>query len=64
MEQNNLNVKEVKNVYFKGYVDLPQEVLESEAKLMDSCNHNCQCDCGRYSDCCNNCYVKCSKVVA
>ncbi len=50
---------EINEIYFKSDVEMPE--IENEVIDMENaCNYNCQCDCGRERDCCNNCYVKCS----
>lgn len=48
------------SVYFKSDVDMPS--FDEEINFANGCNYNCQCDCGRARDCCNNCYVKCSRI--
>lgn len=48
----------VNEVYFKSNIEMPES--NSEVNFANACNYNCQCDCGRSRDCCNNCYVKCS----
>ncbi len=61
MNDLNMNEISVENIYFKSTVEMVDEVV-SEDVHMNACNYNCQCDCGRSRDCCNNCYVKCSSI--
>jgi len=54
----NSNLELSKIFYSKSGVNIPEKL--SSYNIEESCNFNCQCDCGRARDCCNNCYVKCS----
>lgn len=52
------NFVETIDLYTKSNVSFPSNIVTENS--LSACNYNCQCDCGRTKDCCNNCYVKCS----